>query len=221
MTEPAANALLKTLEEPRRGAFIVLVSSRASSLLATVRSRCQQIRFKSLPKDTVADLLELEGVDSKEAKVVAALSDGSMEQAEAYLSQDLEGKIEAAFHIVEGALAPTPILGLDVAASMARRRDEALGLLDLVLIMLSEILWLKTHPEETGRRVLTSKFGDGLFELAGGLSTSQVALFVSEAHRAGQSIKNNNMNPQLALEGMLMSMRGRVDHGQTGIGFGV
>lgn len=42
MTEAAANALLKTLEEPPPGCFIILVTSNYAQLSATIRSRCQQ-----------------------------------------------------------------------------------------------------------------------------------------------------------------------------------
>ena len=45
MNDAASNALLKTLEEPPSTSHIILISSRADSLLATIRSRCQTIRF--------------------------------------------------------------------------------------------------------------------------------------------------------------------------------
>lgn len=43
MTAQAANALLKTLEEPQGSSVILLVSSQAGALIATVRSRCQSV----------------------------------------------------------------------------------------------------------------------------------------------------------------------------------
>ena len=46
LTTSAANALLKTLEEPTSGSFLLLVSHRAGLLPATVRSRCQQLRLQ-------------------------------------------------------------------------------------------------------------------------------------------------------------------------------
>ena len=46
MTIGAANALLKTLEEPPAHSLLLLISSRPSALPATVRSRCQAIRFE-------------------------------------------------------------------------------------------------------------------------------------------------------------------------------
>jgi DNA polymerase III subunit delta' len=43
MTESASNALLKTLEQPRGNAFLILLSDRPGRLLATIRSRCQRL----------------------------------------------------------------------------------------------------------------------------------------------------------------------------------
>ncbi len=53
MTVSAANSLLKTLEEPTEGAILMLVTGRASRLLPTIRSRCQQLPF-SAPSQTEA-----------------------------------------------------------------------------------------------------------------------------------------------------------------------
>ena len=53
----AANALLKTLEEPPEQAFLILVSHRPASLPATIRSRCAKLRLQPLPDDVVADAL--------------------------------------------------------------------------------------------------------------------------------------------------------------------
>jgi DNA polymerase-3 subunit delta' len=49
----AANALLKTLEEPRRDAHLLLVSSSPSLLPATVRSRCQRLVLKAPEREEV------------------------------------------------------------------------------------------------------------------------------------------------------------------------
>ncbi|MCP4601036.1 MAG: DNA polymerase III subunit delta' [Proteobacteria bacterium] len=221
MTEPAANALLKTLEEPRQGSFLVLISSRVSSLLATVRSRCQLVRFRPLPEKIVADLLEAQGVDPMEAAMVAALSGGSMEQAAAYLSEELDSRIEAVFQILESALEQTPNKGFKVAASLSRKRNEVLSLLDLLTIVLSEVLWLGTHPGDVGESVLVQRLGERLLKIAHGISVSRATGFIAVTHRTIQRILNNNMNPQLALENVVISMRGRADEGLAGSGFGV
>jgi len=61
MNRNAANALLKTLEEPGERGLLVLVADRAAALPATVRSRCQTIVLGAGPADRTAALAWLEG----------------------------------------------------------------------------------------------------------------------------------------------------------------
>ena len=53
MNRAAANALLKTLEEPASRTVLILVSSQADRLMATIRSRCQSVRFGVPPREQV------------------------------------------------------------------------------------------------------------------------------------------------------------------------
>src|SRR5204863_31865 len=53
MNDQAANALLKTLEEPAATTHLILTTSNPMMLLATIRSRCQTIRFAPIP---IADI---------------------------------------------------------------------------------------------------------------------------------------------------------------------
>ncbi len=75
---PAANALLKTLEEPGARTHFVLLSSVGDSLLPTVRSRVQRVRFGALPESVVAELLITQGVEPPRAATLARLAGGSM-----------------------------------------------------------------------------------------------------------------------------------------------
>ena len=63
----AANALLKSLEEPPRDSFIALSTSAPEQLLPTVRSRCQNIRVRRGGNDEVRDWLQVAGVDLGQA----------------------------------------------------------------------------------------------------------------------------------------------------------
>ncbi len=51
MTVAAANGLLKTLEEPGRSSLIILITSQPSAMLATIRSRCQQLGMRTPSTD--------------------------------------------------------------------------------------------------------------------------------------------------------------------------
>ena len=76
----AANALLKSLEEPRPGNYFILVSDSPDRLPATVRSRCQQWSFGPLSENELSQLLESNGLKLLPDQV--ALSDGSIARAQ-------------------------------------------------------------------------------------------------------------------------------------------
>lgn len=50
LNDAAANALLKTLEEPARNRYLLLVTERPGQLVATIRSRCQKLEFRLPPR---------------------------------------------------------------------------------------------------------------------------------------------------------------------------
>lgn len=68
----AANALLKTLEEPPPHTLIVLVSDRPSRLLPTIRSRCRALALEKPPREQALKWLRAEGVENPEAALAAA-----------------------------------------------------------------------------------------------------------------------------------------------------
>lgn len=81
LREEAANALLKTLEEPPPDTHFILLSSRPQRLLRTIISRCQALRFSQLAPEDVRSLLVDEGHPADVAAVAAALSEGSLARA--------------------------------------------------------------------------------------------------------------------------------------------
>ena len=77
LTTQAANALLKTLEEPPLERIIVLIATSPGSLPPTVRSRCQQVSFGSLSDDEVAEVLRRNSWPAQAARQAATLAEGS------------------------------------------------------------------------------------------------------------------------------------------------
>jgi DNA polymerase-3 subunit delta' len=83
LNDEAANAFLKTLEEPPPGAVLILIGTSVEVQLQTIVSRCQVVRFDPLPAIDVSELLLEQGVarDVKDADRLAALGDGSVSRA--------------------------------------------------------------------------------------------------------------------------------------------
>lgn len=73
----AANALLKTLEEPPERVVLMLTATEPESLLPTIVSRCEMIRLRSLPLETVSTGLQTHyGVSQEKAELLAHISGG-------------------------------------------------------------------------------------------------------------------------------------------------
>ena len=95
LTEPAFNALLKTLEEPPGHAVFILATTESHKVPLTIVSRCQRFDFRRIPMETtearLAKLCEDEGVDASAEglQLIARASTGSLRDAENLLEQAL------------------------------------------------------------------------------------------------------------------------------------
>lgn len=79
LTDQAANAMLKTLEEPPPYAVLILISHGAGDLLPTIVSRCRVLRLRPVSRDVVsATLRDQFNVDGGDAALVAAWSGGRL-----------------------------------------------------------------------------------------------------------------------------------------------
>jgi DNA polymerase III subunit delta' len=82
MNEAAANALLKTLEEPPEGNLFILTAIGERDLLPTIVSRCRRLNFGAIPQGIlIQELQNRRQLNSKEAALVAAIHYGSLGRA--------------------------------------------------------------------------------------------------------------------------------------------
>ncbi len=118
----AANALLKTLEEPPGRAVLVLVSGEPERLPATIVSRCYQVRFRPLRLEEIRSYLTREMRQTEErADLLARASGGVFRRALSYLED--EERLACRLEAVEMArrLSGASVLG---AMEMAGRIVE-------------------------------------------------------------------------------------------------
>ncbi|RMD66424.1 MAG: DNA polymerase III subunit gamma/tau [Planctomycetota bacterium] len=100
LTREAANALLKTMEEPPEHVKFILCTTEAHKVPATIQSRCQRFDFRAIPAKRIAahlqHVLEQEGVEAEEEVVlrVAEMGAGSMRDALSLLDRLLASREE-------------------------------------------------------------------------------------------------------------------------------
>ncbi|CUU03116.1 DNA polymerase-3 subunit delta' [Candidatus Kryptobacter tengchongensis] len=93
MTEQAANAFLKTLEEPTPRTVIILTTANKDKLLPTILSRCQLVRFSYLSDDEIAKaLVERYELSEARARLIARLANGSFGKAIELLDVTIKDK---------------------------------------------------------------------------------------------------------------------------------
>ncbi len=92
LNDEAANAFLKTLEEPPAGAVLILIGTSAELQKETIISRTSVVRFDALPEAEIALLLLERGIarDQPDAARLAALGEGSVSRAIGLADQEVE-----------------------------------------------------------------------------------------------------------------------------------
>ncbi|MDP7347864.1 MAG: hypothetical protein QF735_06515 [Phycisphaeraceae bacterium] len=131
---PGQNALLKTLEEPPAGTYIMLVTASEDQLLPTIRSRCQRVTFGPLSEEVIAHWLD------ESAKVPA----GTQRDWVVHFAGGSLGRAQLAvqYDLFDWAQAVVPAL----SGMASRQFDAALG--SDIASRIDEFAqqWVKAHP---------------------------------------------------------------------------
>lgn len=148
LSEESSNALLKTLEEPPQDSIIILISSQAKALLATVRSRCQKIIFNALDEVQVKDILiEHYCLVPARAHLISYLVQGNMKNALAFMDfgDDL---LQKRSHILNAVyfkkFAVFKMEEFNIKDNTLKRKRVNL-LLDILLAWFRDLLVIKTR----------------------------------------------------------------------------
>jgi len=163
LSQKAANALLKTLEEPNKNTIIIIIATEASRLPQTVLSRCQHIPFLAVSDDEIYDHLISLGCDRDNARIFSRISSGRPGIAiELFQNPDIFKKLSDDIQVFLGAFSGSDHEKIRFASEVAKRQDlltheySRIGLLDIWMLVLRDMLLemssnshLKTTKNET------------------------------------------------------------------------
>ncbi len=198
LTEDAANALLKSLEEPPAGTVFILVTARPEVLLPTIRSRCSQLRFGRLSASDVARfLVERQGMEAEEAHAVAAVADGSPGRAlEAGTRAYRDGRTAALSALRAVSAASSPRARLQAAAglmagkpSSAGERDELATRITMLSALLRDLA-LVAHGVR-GEALANADLADDLRTLGSSFDDRRASRAFVAADRALAALRRN------------------------------
>ncbi|TNF23524.1 MAG: DNA polymerase III subunit delta' [Deltaproteobacteria bacterium] len=202
--EEAANALLKTLEEPPSRTRFVLLTSRPAALLTTIKSRCQRMVFGRLPDEALIDLLVARhGWDRAQAERLAPVADGSVGAA---LALEGDPVMAARDEIMARFLGIAPgdtLEGLKLAAWISEHAGTRDTIINLLERLLRDALLVRLGVPQ---RLFHEDLRPQITAWAGryGASALLARLEVLGETRRGLAVYNTN--PRLTLERLLLAL---------------
>jgi len=201
MTPEAANAFLKTLEEPSPGNIFILTATEPLDLLPTIVSRCQRVSFQPLPRAVVAAWIsEKRGLSGKKADILGGLSGGSIGRALDMVEGDFLEKREVWIsRIAELAAFPkTKALGA------AFKWAEEIKTGDIRKSWYRDLLLAKAEGRE--QSFMNRDFSQNLKKMSKGFRIKHLAESFFLIDRAQMDLVENR-NSALVLEHLVLQLR--------------
>ncbi|MDX9719947.1 MAG: DNA polymerase III subunit delta' [Myxococcota bacterium] len=148
LMEAAANALLKTLEEPTGKTIIILITDRPQQLLPTIISRCQVLRFAPFDVPALISFLSAREIPHERAERIAVLAEGSIGEAlELCQLEDLEGVFDG-LEVIEQLAEKNAGAVLELAAKLATDREQVQLMVTLLRAYLRDLMCLAAGLDE-------------------------------------------------------------------------
>jgi DNA polymerase-3 subunit delta' len=207
MNDSAANALLKTLEEPPATTHIVLIASRPDSLLQTIRSRSQMIRFSPVSANEIETLLtQKHKFSTDDARLAARVSGGSIGRAVAIDLEKFRGARERFLSVVANAARGRGLAEMLQNAEQlndAKNKDDFEENLAILETLIHDV-WLIAAGGNADELTNTD-IRDKIADLARGISTSRPAAWLNEIETMRQNFAVN-INRKIATDALFVKM---------------
>ena len=202
-TTEAANALLKTLEEPPSYVALVLTATEADVLLPTIVSRCQVLWLRALSVVQVKDALVSQwGVDAREADILSHLCNGRLGWAvNAVQNPEILARREEDLEHLLALPCQSRVERLAYAAALSRDARQAVDTIALWMIWWHDVLLLKSGAQVAPCNIDQA---DSLRKQAGQVTLSQVHRVAEQVGFIARSL-DQHVNLRLALEVLLLS----------------
>lgn len=149
MTMESQNALLKTLEEPPIYVIIILITNNKNSLLDTIKSRCDIVKFLPIPLVELKTYLEDRGIDEKKASMLSTFSRGSISKAlELSESSDFMIMREDIQNNIQTMLEKNVVEVLELPNKYDKYKDNIIEVLDITINYFRDIMMIKENIDK-------------------------------------------------------------------------
>ncbi|MFZ0545961.1 MAG: DNA polymerase III subunit delta' [Candidatus Promineifilaceae bacterium] len=203
----AANAFLKTLEEPPSHVILLLTASEADSLLPTITSRCRTIALRPVLPSTIEQVLQTGyQTEREQARLLSNLANGRLGWAiQATQEPALLAERESQMGLLKEVLAATRVVRFDIAEKLARQPENLPDVLQTWLSWWRDLVILNWGSAGTrGHTQITNV--DHLAWLQNSASAYTAPDTTSSLKRTEKSLWDleHNANARLVLENLFL-----------------
>jgi DNA polymerase-3 subunit delta' len=148
MTEPAQNALLKTLEEPPSFVTFILLVQDTSPLLTTVLSRCVLVKFPPISESRLREYISRTYPDETRTDFLCRYAQGNPGAVDEVIADDgFEAVRTSSFQMLPKLLAPQLLSVYEIADYMKENSDKSDMIIDFWLDYMRDILLIRQNSE--------------------------------------------------------------------------
>ncbi|WP_455243029.1 DNA polymerase III subunit delta' [Petrachloros mirabilis] len=214
MTLGSANALLKTLEEPPAHSLFILITSRPAALPATIRSRCQSLRFATPGRTQVeaAVILKRE-LPPADARLLAIISEGRIGEALTADPTDIRARQREFLELVRPESLRSIALLLTAAETLAKA-DRAPEILTWLTRWIRDLVIIQVGGDRD--QVLHTDDIPNLQSYARHADTASLLDLLQDIEKTEQ-LATRHLNLHMALENMLIRLRDAVAIAPAGV----
>lgn len=201
----AANAFLKTLEEPPSNVVLILTATDSDALLPTINSRCRTVSLRPVPTVLIEEtLMTRHHVKPETANLLAHLADGRLGWAilaarEAGLLQERKAHLDTLHQALNGSL----IARFTLAETMSRKTETLPAILRTWLSWWRDLALL-AFDRQAGDRLSNIDEVELLHEMAVGLPRVRLLASLKQTEVALRQL-GQNANARLLLENLLLT----------------
>ncbi len=207
LNDAASNALLKTLEEPPPTSHIFLIASRPDSLLPTIRSRCQILRFAPVETQEIEKyLIDRRSFSTDEAKLAARLSRGSIGRAVSINVEQFRGRRDKMLGVIRDAIETgdrTALLRTSEEINDAKNKESFEENLDILESLIHDVWTLRVSGNAS--RLVNTDLVTDLSRLAENAGRANLPAWLGEIETMRESFAVN-INRKVATDALFMSM---------------
>jgi DNA polymerase-3 subunit delta' len=207
LNDAASNALLKTLEEPPDGTHLILISSRPRLLLPTILSRCQWVKFRSLSRAHIVQILKKShSLEGEKATFYASLAGGSAGQALAFSNRvDFQKRLDW-LRFFSDIPMKNPEEIFESCERISKEEEEVNDLLELWKLWIRDLTVFKVRGEGLGEILINHDLREKIAEEAKTFSFERLDWLFGLISDVQKAIALN-ANRQLALETLMLEMK--------------